>query len=300
MFSRSFFGTIGVVCNYYSVDHMLLSDATMLNKMSPFFSALFAVWILKEKITWVHVSFLGVALAGCAFILKPGVEGLLSPAAIVALMGGLCAGIAYTEVRKLGTGGVDKNWIILFFSTFSCICALPFLIFDYVPMTGTQLIFLLLAGLTATGGQFGVTAAYCYVAAAEISIYDYSQIIFAALFGYLFFAQIPDLYSVVGYIIVCAAAIGMAMYSEKRNQKIEQNGREIRECKRFRNRRTDHDRSIKFTYSRNGKNRNDDTSDRGREPGGYSSGSQSKDADNLFRTSDRCGIIRGRDRVDRK
>lgn len=228
LFSRSFFGTIGVVCNYYSVDHMLLSDATMLNKMSPFFSALFAVWILKEKITWVHVSFLGVALAGCAFILKPGVEGLLSSAAIVALMGGLCAGIAYTEVRKLGTGGVDKNWIILFFSAFSCICALPFLVFDYAPMTASQLLFLILAGLTATGGQFGVTAAYCYVAAAEISIYDYSQIIFAALFGYLFFAQIPDLYSIVGYIIVCAAAIGMAMYSEKRNQKIEQDGRGIR------------------------------------------------------------------------
>ena len=216
------------VCNYYAVDHMFLSDATMLNKMSPFFSALFAVWLLKETITWVHVSFLSVAFVGCAFILKPGVEGLLSPEAGVALLGGLCAGIAYTEVRKLGTGGVDKNWIILFFSAFSCICALPFLVFDYAPMTASQLLFLILAGLTATGGQFGVTAAYCYVAAAEISIYDYSQIIFAALFGYLFFAQIPDLYSVVGYIIVCAAAIGMAMYSEKRNQKIEQDGREIR------------------------------------------------------------------------
>ena len=228
LFSRSFFGTIGVVCNYYAVDHMFLSDATMLNKMSPFFSALFAVWLLKETITWVHVSFLSVAFVGCAFILKPGVEGLLSPEAGVALLGGLCAGIAYTEVRKLGTGGVDKNWIILFFSAFSCICALPFLVFDYAPMTASQLLFLILAGLTATGGQFGVTAAYCYVAAAEISIYDYSQIIFAALFGYLFFAQIPDLYSVVGYIIVCAAAIGIAMYSEKRNQKIEQDGREIR------------------------------------------------------------------------
>ena len=51
--------------------------ASMLNKMSPFFSALFAVWLLKETITWVHVSFLSVAFVGCAFILKPGVEGLL-------------------------------------------------------------------------------------------------------------------------------------------------------------------------------------------------------------------------------
>lgn len=60
----------------------------------------------------------GSGSCGCAFILKAGVEGLLSSAATVALVGGLCAGIAYTEVRKLGTGGVDKNWIILFFSAF--------------------------------------------------------------------------------------------------------------------------------------------------------------------------------------
>lgn len=70
LFSRSFFGTIGVVCNYYSVDHMLLSDATMLNKMSPFFSALFAVWILKEKITWVHVSFPGSGSCWLCIYLK--------------------------------------------------------------------------------------------------------------------------------------------------------------------------------------------------------------------------------------
>ena len=148
--------------------------------------------------------------------------------AFVGLLGGMGAGIAYTYVRKLGTNGVKGPFIVLFFSAFSCIVTLPYLIFDFHPMTLAQLGCLLLAGLFASGGQFTITAAYTCAPAGEISIYDYSQIIFAALFGYLFFAQIPDLYSVVGYIIVCAAAIGMAMYSEKRNQKIEQNGREIR------------------------------------------------------------------------
>lgn len=216
LFSRCFFGTIGVVCNFYSVDHMLLSDATMLNKMSPFFSALFAVWLLKEKATWVQILLSCTALSGCALILKPSMSGMIAPAAAVALLGGLVAGLAYAEVRVLGVHHVPKNLIILCFSAFSCLTALPFLIFDYTPMSLSQLGFLLLAGVTATGGQFGITAAYCCAPAAEVSVYDYSQILFAALLGYVLFQQIPDGLSVLGYFVICSAAVAMTLYNNRR------------------------------------------------------------------------------------
>lgn len=213
LFFRCFFGTIGVVCNFYSVDHMLLSDATMLNKMSPFFSTLFAAWLLKERATWVHILLSGVALSGCALILRPSLTGLIAPAAAVALLGGLTAGLAYAEVRVLGVNQVEKDLIILCFSAFSCLSALPFLIFDYAPMTFSQLGFLLLAGVAATGGQFGITAAYCCAPAAEVSVYDYSQILFAALLGYMLFQQIPDGLSVLGYFVICGAAVAMTIYN---------------------------------------------------------------------------------------
>ena len=216
LFSRCFFGTVGVVCNFYSVDHMLLSDATMLNKMSPFFSALFAAWLLKEKATWVQVLLSCAALSGCALILKPSVTGLIAPAAAVALLGGVVAGLAYAEVRVLGVHNVPKNLIIFCFSAFSCLTALPVLIFDYTPMTFSQLGFLLLAGVTATGGQFGITAAYCCAPAAEVSVYDYSQIIFAAFLGYILFQQIPDGLSILGYAVICGAAVAMTLYNNRR------------------------------------------------------------------------------------
>ena len=75
---------------------------------------------------------------------------------------------------------------------------------------------LLLAGLSAAGGQFSITAAYTHAPAAEISIYDYSQIIFAAFLGFVIFGQIPDVLSVIGYIIVCSAAIAVFIYNNKR------------------------------------------------------------------------------------
>ena len=69
---------------------------------------------------------------------------------------------------------------------------LPFLIFDFHPMEWWQLLCLLGAGLAATGGQFSITAAYSFAPAKEISVFDYTQIIFAAALGFIFFGELPD------------------------------------------------------------------------------------------------------------
>ena len=131
------------------------------------------------------------------------------------IQGGMGAGIAYTYVRILGTNGVKGPFIVLFFSAFSCIVTLPYLIFDFHPMTLAQFGCLLLAGLFASGGQFTITAAYTCAPAGEISIYDYSQIIFATLLGFLLFAEIPDRYSLIGYGLIILASLGNFLYNWK-------------------------------------------------------------------------------------
>ena len=75
---------------------------------------------------------------------------------------------------------------------------------------------LLLAGLAAAGGQFSITAAYTHAPAREISIYDYSQILFATLLGFLFFGEIPDGYSFLGYGLILIASVLMFLYNKKR------------------------------------------------------------------------------------
>ena len=61
--------------------------------------------------------------------------------------------------------------------------------------------------LSAAGGQLSITAAYTYAAAKDISVYDYLQVIFAAVWGFLLFDQIPDIYSFFGYAVIFAAVI---------------------------------------------------------------------------------------------
>lgn len=209
---RSVFGTIGIVCNFYAVDHMLLSDASLLNKMSPFFSVLFAILFLKEKINLFQLFSIIFAFIGALFVIKPTGINLNTLPALVGLFGGICAGAAYTFVRAMGQRGVQGPVIVFFFSALSCLVTLPYLVFQFHPMSLYQTVMLLLTGLAATGGQFGITAAYCYAPAKEISVFDYSQIPFAALLGFVFFGQIPDLYSWFGYFIICGTALAMFLY----------------------------------------------------------------------------------------
>ncbi len=117
---RTVFGTIGVLCNFYALDRMILSDALMLNKLSPFFVVILSYFILKEKINLFQISMVIIAFIGSLFIIKPTPD-LLNPASIVGLIGGLGAGAAYTMIRKLSEFNERKTYIVFFFSAVSCL-----------------------------------------------------------------------------------------------------------------------------------------------------------------------------------
>ncbi|MDY5932000.1 MAG: DMT family transporter [Candidatus Ornithospirochaeta sp.] len=215
LIARSVLGTIGILGNFYAVDHLILADATMLNKMSPFFAILFSLIFLKEGVSLFQALMVVGAFIGSLFIIKPSFSNANLLASLVGVAGGLGAGGAYTCVRALGKRNVSRTLIVLFFSLFSCMVTLPAFIFDYHPMTGMQLLYLILAGLSAAGGQFSITAAYAYAPARDISVYDYSQILFSAVIGFFVFADQPDGWSVLGYFVIIAMAILMFLHDQK-------------------------------------------------------------------------------------
>ncbi len=209
LFGRAIFGTLGIFLNFYAIDHLNIADASMLNKLSPFFAILFSYFLLRETPKLYQIVCVITALTGTLFILKPQGETLLSLPALIGLAGGLSAGLAYTLLRKATQRGVPGPAIVFFFSTFSCLCSVPYCILYYTPMAPMQLFFLLCTGLAATGGQFSITAAYTHAPASELSVYDYSQIFFAGVLGYLFLGEIPDRLSLIGYIIIIGASVAM-------------------------------------------------------------------------------------------
>ena len=213
---RAVFGTIGMLLNFYAVDRLVLADANMLNKLSPFFAIIFSVFLLKERPTAVQIAGVFTALLGSALIIKPGFEGAPFVPSMAGFISGATAGLAYTFVRKLGARQENSKRIVFYFSAFSCLVCLPFLIFSFRPMTAFQLICLILAGTFACVGQLGITKAYLCAPAKEISVYDYTQVIFAAALGFLVFGDVPDALSVLGYVLICGAGVGMYFYNNRK------------------------------------------------------------------------------------
>lgn len=204
---RTLFGLTGVVCNYYALETLVLSDASILNKMSPFFAVIFSFIFIHERPKLYQWLVLGGALFGTVFVIKPSFANAAFIPALVGFLGGVCAGAAYGCVRKLGLMGESNPYIVFFFSTASTLIVTPIMIADYVPMTALQWVYLLSAGVSAALAQFSITAAYTYAPAKEISVYDFSQIIFASLMSLIVFQQVPDIWSVVGYVIIISMAI---------------------------------------------------------------------------------------------
>ena len=210
---RSTLGTLGVILNFYAIDYLILSDANMLNKLSPFFVILFCAIFLKEKLQLTHIAIIAVGFLGSLLIIKPAFNIDTIPY-IAGLLSAIFAGSAYTCVRAIGNR--EKHYTIVFyFSCFSVVTIFPFMIASYTPMTILQFTYLILAGIFATIGQFSVTLAYKYAPAKEISIFDYSNIIFSAIISMVIFNQSPDTLSILGYVVIFSASLYMFIYNKK-------------------------------------------------------------------------------------
>ena len=215
---RSGLGLAGVLLNFFTIDRMVLSDADILNKLSPFFTIILCAIFLKEYIRKFQLISIIVALAGAVFIIKPSFSSD-TYFALLGVLGAIFAAGAYTVLRVLGSR--EKFYTVVFyFSFFSTVALLPFFSYQFEPMTASQFWMLILSGIFAAIGQFGLTIAYSYAPAKEISIFFYSTILFTALLSIIFFNQVPDMLSILGYIIIFAASYYMYMKNRPRKLKV--------------------------------------------------------------------------------
>jgi drug/metabolite transporter (DMT)-like permease len=215
---RSTFGLLGIAAYFYALANMKLSDAVILNKMSPFFVMIFAALFLKEKITKKQLIALVTAALGAILVIRPGFDSNLIPS-LIALMSSLFAGVAYTLVRQLRKTDSAAT-VVFYFSFFSTIAMIPFMLSgSFVIPTALQALALLALGLFAAAAQMFMTNAYRHAEAGELSIYTYANIVFSSIFGLVLFQEIPDFFSVVGAVLIISA--GYLNYRAKEKEVAE-------------------------------------------------------------------------------
>jgi len=202
---RGAFGTVGMTLYFFAISRLALADATILNKLSPFFVTVFAVAFLKEKLSKHTVPALVVAFVGAALVIKPQLD-IRAAAATAGLLSAAGSGAAYTVVRFL-RGKVSPYRVVFFFALVSSVAMVPPMLLRYVMPTGRQLAFMLGAGVFATTGQLFLTLAYHQAPATKISIYNYAHVLFAFLLGLALWGEVPDAVSIAGAVLILLAAV---------------------------------------------------------------------------------------------
>ncbi len=202
---RGAFGTGAMMLYFYAIGHLTLADATLLNKLSPFFVIVFAVAFLKEKLPRYIVPSLVIAFVGAALVIKPQLDFRAVPA-IAGLISAICSGAAYAIVRSL-KGKEPPYRVVFYFALVAVAVTVPPTLFRYVCPTLEQLGYLIAAGVFATVGQFSLTYGYHQSPASKLSIYNYAHVIFALVIGLVFWSEVPDWLSLVGGGLIIAAAI---------------------------------------------------------------------------------------------
>lgn len=213
---RSVMGYLGMVCLFYASAHAAQGDVAVINKMSPFIVTLLAVVFLREKIARYQVAALALAFSGAVIVSNPTFNSELFPI-FVALLSAVFSGVAYTLVGAL-KGREAPSVVVFFFSAFSTAVTAVLMIPSFVVPTLEELMMLVGIGVFALGGQMGLTHSYALADASEVSIFNYSGILFSMLFGYLFLQQKVEAASAAGAVLVILAG-AIVLLGQKRSAK---------------------------------------------------------------------------------
>jgi drug/metabolite transporter (DMT)-like permease len=215
---RGLVGFGALACFYYGVVHLPLAEATVIHFTNPVFAALIAWLFLGERLRRGELLLAAVSLAGVALVVRPA--GLFSAApslpmlpVVSALSGALLSATAYVIVRHLR--GHDAMVVVFYFAGLSSLGALPFMLPDVVWPRGEEWLVLLAVGVTTFLGQVFLTLGLQRERAARATAMGYLQIVFATLWGALFFAVTPGSTTILGAIVIVGAALLLGRLRER-------------------------------------------------------------------------------------
>jgi drug/metabolite transporter (DMT)-like permease len=230
---RGFTGFLALSCFYYGVTHLPLADATLIMYSNPVFTAVLAALFLKESLTRVDILRVVASLVGVVLISQPsfifGGESRLDPVDVgIALGGAIFAAISYVIVRKLRETE-DPLVVVFYFPLIATPASIPTALPDAIIPTWWELLVLLGIGIVTHIAQVTMTKSLHLEKAGRATAVSYLQVVFAFIWGMLFFNEYPTLLSVVGAVLIVASAVSIAWWQNRRGRKGEDGEGRVRE-----------------------------------------------------------------------
>jgi drug/metabolite transporter (DMT)-like permease len=206
--ARTIFGATGVTLMFAAVAFIPMSDATAISFLNPVFGMILAIPFLGEKVgrwRWLAAA---MAFVGALILLRPGPD-TFQVAALLALGAALAMGFELVFIKKLADREPALQ-ILLINNAIGCVLISVAVIAFWAPPTLAQWGVLVALGLLMAGAQTCFINAIARADASFVTPFSYLTLIFAGLYDWAIFAQIPDWISVLGAAIIVSGAALLA------------------------------------------------------------------------------------------
>ena len=216
---RSIVGLAAMYGFFYAIAHLKLSNAMVFTYSSPIFIPVIAWLFLKEKITIAMLCAAGLGFIGVFCVAKPD-QGLLNWISVIGIASSLLASMAFVTVRALTQTEPPERIVFYFCLIGSALSVIP-MFWMWRTYHVKELLFLIGAGILANVSQIFMSHAYRLAPAGQIAPVNYMAIIFAGVWGFLLWNEVPDLYSVIGFCIILLAILLCSPLSQRQKKMIQ-------------------------------------------------------------------------------
>lgn len=216
---RGLLGFIPLLAGFYAFTKLPLADAVVLFNTNPIWAALLSFIILKERLGYAGAACVAVSLVGVVLVARPpfifgGVEHLDPLGAASALGAAFFAGLIFTLIRKISRTEHPLT-IVLYFYLVAAPLALVLSIPVWVTPSPWQWLLLIGIGFFTQAGQLNMTKGLALVSAGKAAAGHTMQIVFAAIWGAIFFSEVPTWLSLAGALIIIASTVVLGSLKER-------------------------------------------------------------------------------------
>ena len=215
-FLRGGIGTIGNILFFWTLTHMLLADAMALQFSRPLFMIPLAVLLLGEIVGWRRSLVTLVGFLGIVVYSRPFTAGF-DPGVFVGAAGALTGALVIVCIKRLAT--TEPTPVIMFYYAFwtAVLSAVPSM-WLWVTPTGSEFALLMAVGFLGIFGQWMITHGFTLGDTTALAPLDYLRIVYAALFGWLVFGELPGLWSYAGMALIVTSSLYLVLNEARRGR----------------------------------------------------------------------------------
>lgn len=210
---RAFSGFLALLLNFFTVRHLNLATAVVLNFTSPIFVMLLAIPFLKEKVTWDTVLLFLISFLGVVCLARPEFSFRSLPFT-AGLSSGFFAAVAYVTISYLGRFESPIT-VIFHFTAWSALLSSPSTLARFQMPGALDWLFLIGAGVFASVGQWGMTMAYFHGEASVISVFSSATPLIAYFFGFLFWQEKLTPLANLGIFLIVVGSAALSVRYQK-------------------------------------------------------------------------------------